>query len=224
MKLYCDIVTGEVNILINAREGLREQLSIEPAPTGFRVDEYAFINVTDTTADVIIKRKTNLLEEKAQQEAQVVSDKLDFIAKRDAMRFCDIKSNKQNVKWDGLPTSSGLNFNLNWTNIAGIDGWRVQIEVEQPKPDTRIDAYRIENIDGKTARLLAEKVTVVSEEQAKAIADDLAWQAQLAAQEAQRILADADFNTWSKHERFLVAVIQKLAPDLDLKKEYETIA
>jgi hypothetical protein len=95
------------------------------------------------------------------------------------------------------------------------DGWRIVTDVEKAVDGNRIIAYRPEAIDDKTCRLIATSVVnVAAEKLAQEQAQEM-WDTQLKQ-------ADADFTTWSKHERFLLAMIAKIAPDLDLAKEYET--
>ena len=83
----------------------------------------------------------------------------------------------------------------------------------------------------KVAKLDGAKLALIqAEETAKAIEEAAKIKAETAANEqakidwqAQAKLIDADFTTWSKHERFLLSLITKIDPNFDLAKEYEAM-
>ena len=120
---------------------------------------------------------------------------------------------------DGSVKQSGKNPIEIWAEL----GWREVVEVEQPAKGIKVLAMRVaDNGDGKTCRMAIASAITETELQAKAEADAVIAEQQKIDWELQAKLIDADFGTWTKHERFLLAMIAKIAKDIDLAKEYES--
>ena len=121
-----------------------------------------------------------------------------------------------------LPNPLGSTFNPTFEQYQKV-GYRIRAQVDQAADGIKILAYKPVAIDEKTCRLEAVSLVNVAEEAAKIEAETAAnEQAKIAWQEQAKLI-DADFTTWTRHERFLLSLITKIAPDLDLAKEYESL-
>ena len=140
------------------------------------------------------------------------------------MKYANVITGKQTNE---LPT---VKIESDGTPILGAtfknyikDGWREVVETDKAEAGNRILAYKPQAIDDKTCKLVAVSVVSIAEESAKLEAETIAHEAEAIAWQEQAKLVDADFTTWSRHERFLLSLITKIAPDLDLTKEYESL-
>jgi hypothetical protein len=136
-------------------------------------------------------------------------------------KYCDLKNQ---VEMDELPAKMETAVGVNTRPIIDdksvqATGLRLLTVDAVPREGYRIDKLGYQDIDGKQARRIAlHEVNLAAEKaaQEKAQAD---FAAMIEAREVAEKEKDMDFTTWPKHERFLLAMIQK--PAEDTKKAYE---
>ena len=102
-------------------------------------------------------------------------------------------------------------------------GYRLQVSQDETTDGNKVLAYLPEAIDDKTCKLVAVSVVSIAEESVKLEAETTANEQRFVEWAEQAKLVDADFTTWSRHERFLLSLITKIAPEIDITKEYESL-